>query len=134
MSAARWLLPLVAAVLALGACGRWSKRDGVEGTVSFDEGVLASATAEWYPDGERTLFAPRSTGILIVTAEQVRFLTYDDRSEEYRAALTLSRSGLNCSQPSASVSRGELWCHASDQAYLFVSKDAGQIAAAFVEP
>ena len=134
MFAPRWIMLLLITSLLLAGCGRWGKGGRAKSVVYVDEGVLASATAEYYPDGERTPFAQRSTGILIVTAEQLSFLTYDDQSEEYTAALTVARAGLNCGQRSGTVSKGELWCQTEGQTYLFVSKEAGQIAAVFVAP
>jgi hypothetical protein len=134
MFASRVLLILVVAGLCVSGCGRWGKRAGVKGAIPVDEGVVASATAEWYPDGSRTPFARRSTGILIVTAQQLRFMTYDDQNEEYAAVLSLSRSGLYCGQRTGTASKGELWCQNGEQSHLFVSKEAGDIAAAFVNP
>ena len=134
MFAVRWIILLVVTSILVTGCGRWSKRDRATGVVYFDEGVIASATAEWYPDRERTPFAPHSTGILIVTGEQLSFLTYDQQNEQYQPAVVLQRAGLNCAQHSGSRSSGELWCQASDQTYLFVSKEAGQLAAVFLTP
>ena len=134
MFALRWMILLVVTSVVVTGCGRWSKRGRAENVVYVDEGVIASATAEWYPEGERTVFARRSTGILIVTAEQLRFMTYDDPSEAYNSALSLNRSELNCGQRSGTISKGELWCQAGDQSYLFVSKEAGKIAEAFLTP
>ena len=134
MAFARWILVVLFISLVVTGCGRWGKRGRAKSVVYVDEGVLASATAEYYPDGERSPFARRSNGILIVTAEQLSFMTYDRQSEEYQAALTVPRTGLSCGQRSGSVSKGELWCEAANQSYLFVSKEAGQIAAVFVTP
>ena len=125
---------LLVASLVVSGCGRWGKRGGIRGAIPVDEGVIASATAEWYPDGTRTPFARRSSGILIVTAQQLSFLTYDDQAEEYQPELTLPRAGLACGQRAGTVSKGELWCESPGQTYLFVSKEAGQIAAAFLTP
>ena len=132
MVTARWIVLLLITSLVVAGCGLWGKRGRAKSVVYVDEGVLASATAEYYPDGERTPFAERASGILIVTAEQLSFMTYDEQSEEYQAELTVSRSGLACGQRSGTASKGELWCQVAGQSYLFVSKEAGQIAAVFV--
>jgi len=135
MSASRLLLLLlVLAGLSVSGCGRWGKRADVAGAIPVDENVLASATAEWFPDGSRTPFARRSTGILIITAQQLSFLVYDEQSEGHKPALSVPRGGLFCGQPPGSASKGELRCRNGEQSYLFVSKEAGDIAAAFVNP
>ena len=95
------------------------------------EGEWASTSAECFFGGESPSFAPRANGILMLIAETLNFLTYNQQSGEYGAAPNGPRAGLNRRPQPGAVAKGELWCRSGPPSYRFVSKDACKIAAVF---